>query len=70
VDIDGSLWDAVGGLNGQGGALTEDQLGDLINATPSVVTLIDDRTMEMRTSHGAVVTLIRHEGPRRYFLCD
>ena len=69
VDIDGSFWDPVGGHNGQGGPLTEDQLGDLINATPTVVTLIDDQTMEMQTSHGAVVTLNRHEGPRRYLLC-
>ena len=70
VDIDGSLWDAIGGHNGTGGPLTEDQLGDLINATPTVVTLVDAQTLEMSTSHGAVVTLTRHDGPRRYLLCD
>ena len=69
VDIDGSFWDPVGGHNGQGGPLTEDQMGDLINATPTVVVLTDEQTMEMQTSHGAVITLIRHEGPRRYLLC-
>ena len=70
IDIDGSLWDPIGGHNGAGGPLTEDQQGDLINATPTTVVLIDAQTMEMLTSHGALVTLTRHDGPRRYFLCD
>ena len=69
VDIDGSFWDPVGGHNGRGGPLTDDQIGDLVNATPTVVILIDEETMEMQTRHGAVITLIRHEGPRRYLFC-
>lgn len=70
VDIDGSLWDAISGHNGSGRPLTGDQLGDLINGTPTVVTLVDPETIEMRTPYGAVVILTRHDGARRYWLCD
>ena len=70
IDIDGSLWDAIGGHNGAGGPLTEDQVGDLINGTSTVVTLIDPNTLELVSVHGAVVTLTRHDGPRGYFGCD
>ena len=70
VDIDGSLWDPNGAHNGFGGPLNEIHEGELINATSTVVVLVDDNTMEMRTPAGAVVVLTRHDGPRRYFLCD
>jgi len=70
IDIDGSLWDPIGGHNGAGGALTEDQVGDLINGTQTVVVLIDSDTMELLSANGAVVTLTRHDGPRGYFGCD
>ena len=69
IDIDGSLWDPVGGHDGSGSPLTDDQLGDLINATSTIVVLTDEDTMEMQTEHGAVITLIRHDGPRRYLMC-
>jgi hypothetical protein len=66
VDIDGSLWDPVG----TAAALTEQQEGELINATPVVIVTSDENTMQMRTPAGALITLTRHDGPRRYFLCD
>ena len=66
TDIDGSLWDPIGSA----AALTEPQEGELINATSVVVVLLDENTMEMHTPAGAVITLSRHDGPRRYFLCD
>jgi len=66
IDIDGSLWDPIGTT----AALTEDQEGELINSTPTVVVLIDANTMEMATPAGALITLTRHHGPRRYYLCD
>jgi hypothetical protein len=69
IDIDGSLWDPVAGHDGAGGPLTDDQAGDLINATRTVVVLTDQNTLEMQTEHGAVVTLTRQDGPRRYHLC-
>lgn len=55
IDIDGSLWDPVTGDNGQGGPLTEDQIGDLINATPVLLVLVDHDTMLMGTQHGGRV---------------
>ena len=70
IDIDGSLWDPVAGHDGAGGPLTDDQVGDLINGTRTVVVLTDQNTLVMQTEHGAVVTLTRHDGPRDYLLCD
>lgn len=70
VDADGSLWDPIGGHDGSGGPLNEQQGGDLINATATVVELTDLNSMEMRTAAGAVITLTRHDGPRAYLLCD
>ena len=70
IDIDGSLWDPMGGHDGAGGPFTEQQSGELINAWQTVVVLTDQNTMEMRTSGGAVITLTRHDGPRPYLLCD
>lgn len=69
IDMDGSLWDPIGGHDGAGGPLTEDQLGELINATPVVVVLTDPNTAVLQTPLGAVITLTRHDGPRDYFLC-
>ena len=70
IDFDGALWDPIAGHDGNGGPLTEAQLGELINATPTVVELRDPDTVELRTPNGAVITLVRHDGPRAYFLCD
>jgi hypothetical protein len=70
VDLDGSLWDPIGGDNGVGGELNEGQRGELINATPTVVMLIEEDRLEMLTPLGAVITLARHDGPRGYFGCD
>ena len=70
IDIDGALWDPIAAHDGSGGPLTDDQLGELINATPTVVELTDANTAELRTPLGAVITLARHDGPRAYLLCD
>jgi hypothetical protein len=69
IDIDGGMWDPIAGDDGLGGPLTEDQVGDLINATPVVLVLVDHDTMLMATQHGARILLTRHDGPRAYFLC-
>ena len=70
IDIDGSLWDPIAGHDGNGGPLSDVQLGELINGTPTIVTLTAPNTAELRTPNGAVITLQRHDGPRAYFLCD
>ena len=66
IDVDGSLWDPIGSSD----ALTEPQAGELINGTPVVIVLISEDTMQLMTPLGAVVTLARHDGERRYSLCD
>jgi len=66
VDIDGSLWDPIGSA----APLTDVHEGELINSTATQVVLVDENTMAMTTPAGAVITLTRHDGPRRYYLCD
>lgn len=70
IDVDGSIWDPISGHNGVGGPLTEDQMGELINSTPTVMELTDPNAADLRTPRGAVIKLARHDGPRPYFLCD
>jgi hypothetical protein len=70
IDIDGSLWDPIGGDNGAGGELNDLQRNELINVTSTVVVLISEDRLLMLTPQGAVITLARHAGPRDYFLCD
>ena len=70
IDFDGSLWDPTAGDNGAGGDLTQDQHGELINATPVVLTLVDATRTQMVTPCGARILLVRHAGARPYYLCD
>lgn len=70
IDIDGSLWDPVSGQKADGGPLTDDHIGELINSTPTTIVLTDANKMQMTTPLGAVIVLARHDGPRSYFLCD
>jgi hypothetical protein len=70
VDIDGSLWNPVGYRTVSGAPMTEAQEGELINATSVAVTLVNEDTLEIDTDSGLTVELSRHDGPRRYVLCD
>jgi hypothetical protein len=69
VDVDGSVWDPTYGDDGQGAALTDDQLNDLRADNRVTLTKLDDNTLQMVTKHGATVTLVRHDGTRRYPTC-
>jgi hypothetical protein len=69
IDLDGAAWDPMYGDDGQGGPLTEDQLGDLHNEGKVTITLLDENTLQLVTRHGATITLVRHEGPKRYSDC-
>ena len=69
VDVDGSLWDPVGGHDGVGGPLTTAQQGELANSTPTVILLTDPNSLQMTTPNGAIIFLSRHVGPRAYFMC-
>jgi hypothetical protein len=70
VDFDGSLWDPSGGHNGRGGPLSDDQVGELINATPVRIFLLDPATALLVTPGNAFALLSRHDGAREYGLCD
>ena len=70
IDINGSVWDPTYGDDGQGGPLTEDQLTDLRSPGKVTVTVIDENTLLLVTRHGAAITLVPHEGARRYKVCD
>lgn len=70
IDFDGSLWDPTFGDDGSGGPLTNDQQGELINATQVELTIIDPVTALLVTPAGARVLLVRHDGARPYALCD
>jgi hypothetical protein len=70
LDFDGSLWDPSGGHDGRGGPLSDDQVGELINATPVRIFLLDPDTALLVTPGNAFVLLERHDGPREYGLCD
>jgi hypothetical protein len=70
IDLEGSLWDPIGADNGLGGQLTEEQQGELVNATAVTLTLEEANRAVLVTPRGAVVTLSRNDGPRLYFLCD
>jgi hypothetical protein len=70
LDLDGSLWDPVGGHDGRGGALTEQQTGELINGTRVRLFLVAPDTALLVTPANAFVLLTRHAGAREYGLCD
>ena len=70
LDFDGSLWVARGAHNGLGGPISEEQLIELLNATPVRIFLLDDEQGLLVTPGNAFVLLARHEGPRHYALCD
>jgi hypothetical protein len=69
VDLEGGLWDPIAGDNGFGGPHSEQQLGELVNSTTVVLTLLDSNRALFVTPRGAVITLERHAGPRAYLLC-
>jgi hypothetical protein len=70
VDFDGSLWVPSGGHNGVGAPLTQDQVGELINASQVRLFLLDEQHLLLVTPMNGFVLLTRHEGAREYALCD
>lgn len=69
-DFDGSLWDPIAGRDAQGGPIdTEEEIGELINATEGEVLLMPSGQAQFRTPLGSIILLTRHVGAKSYFLC-
>ncbi len=69
IDFDGSLWDVLGAQDGRDAAVSEDQLGELINAGSGTMTLVDPDHAVFRTQSGLLLGLRRHQGPKAFQGC-
>jgi hypothetical protein len=70
VDLDGSLWQPVGGHDAAGGPIASDEaIGELINATPGEFVLLTPDTAEFRSVTGVLVAFTRAPGELDYPLC-
>lgn len=72
VDLDGSLWEPVGGVDSQGGPIdTDDEVGALINGTRGEAMLVARERLDWRAGReGVVVVFRRIEGSRGYPGCQ
>ena len=69
IDFDGSLWDVLGGQNGRDQPVTDEQVGELINAGSGSMTLIDTDHALFRTRSGLILGLTRHAGAKGFQGC-
>jgi hypothetical protein len=70
VDLDGSLWQPIGGQDANGAAIASDEsIGELINATPGQFVLLTPDSAEFRSITGTVVAFTRAPGELDYPLC-
>lgn len=71
VDLDGSLWTPLAGIDALGGALdTDAEIGELINATAGQATFVSLHRLDLRTPAGSTIVFARHTGSRFYPICD
>ena len=70
VDVDGSLWQPVGGVDAMAGPIDgDDEIGELINATPGELSLVTDDLATFTTPMASVIHLARAPGALDYPLC-
>ena len=72
VDLDGSLWEPVGGVDPRGGPIdTDPEIGQLINGTPGEVLLVTADRLDWRATQAprVVVVFQRLPGERTYPGC-
>jgi hypothetical protein len=70
VDLDGSLWQPVGGQDPDGGVIDEDaEIGELINATPGSFVLVTPDAGLFTSTTGLTVAFERAPGELAYPLC-
>ena len=68
VDVDGSFWDAIDGVTGDGRPLDLANDSEMINASAGVIVVIGDEA-RFRTDTGSVVRFARHEGEKEFPGC-
>jgi hypothetical protein len=72
IDLDGSLWQAIGGVKADGSAIVEgddEAIGELINATPGVFVLVAEDRAHFATVTGSILELVRAPGAVDVPLC-
>jgi hypothetical protein len=70
VDLDGSLWQPLGGTEAGGEPITSDAaVGELINATPGTFVLVTPDTATFSSASGVSVAFERAPGALDYPLC-
>ena len=72
IDVDGSLWQADGGVTPTGAAIAEDDdavIGELINETPGTFVIVSDDTAHFTSLTGTILSLTRAPGDVDYPLC-
>jgi hypothetical protein len=72
IDLDGSLWQADGGVTPSGGPIAEDDdavIGELINATPGVFVIVSEDAAHFTTVTGTILSFARAPGALEYPLC-
>jgi hypothetical protein len=62
IDVDGSLWDPVGFVDGDDPAY--------LNASPGTLSLLGPALARFVADTGFIVGLARRVGPKSYSLCD
>ena len=70
IDLDGSLWQPSSGTNAAGGPIaSDDEIGELINATSGALDLVDADEATFMTPLGSTVILVRAPDALDYPLC-
>lgn len=69
VDVDGSFWDPIDGVEPGGTRLDLTADSEMINATSGIIAVIDDEA-RLRTDSGTVVRFARHAGTKDFPSCD
>jgi hypothetical protein len=68
VDVDGSFWDAIAGVNAEGLPLDLANDGEMINQTAGVLIVVGDQAL-FRTETGSIITFARHVGEKEFPGC-
>jgi hypothetical protein len=69
VDVDGSFWEALEGVDAEGGQIDLGADSEMINATSGIIVVNDDEA-RFRTDSSSVVRFERHDGEREFPGCD